>query len=265
MALQGVARRGCGASAGAAPADVSDAGGAVREGAVVETAVGGVPAPAQEVLGRAAVGAGVCLRDGGRGGRADGAGVHRGPEVGRGRGEGQDHHTGIALSWLQPGVSQAALAATSTFSRNPKPSTLSRWSFTSGAPLRVAVHVLATGLRGFHQCYTKAVMSCLSNSETSVFGEKQARGCGEREQPIDYLRSGSCGQPNHPLPLIATSAVAGNAENHIANKLRIPACREVLRAGGEESTMSSRGEVIRLPPPPDHRRTPGLEHRMSDF
>ena len=43
------------------------------------------PALAQAVLGTAPVGARVLLRDGGRGGRADGDAVYREPTVGRGR------------------------------------------------------------------------------------------------------------------------------------------------------------------------------------
>ena len=145
ISLQDLAGGSGGASAGADPADLPDAGGAdragsgvggpcahagvgaaalgpveagaVHQGEVVAAVAGRVPALAEAVLGPAPVGAGVFLRDGGRGGRAEGAGVHRRAEVGRGRGGLAGGSAGVALSRLQPGTSQAALAAPATFSR----------------------------------------------------------------------------------------------------------------------------------------------------
>ena len=51
----------------------------------------GFSALAQAVLGATPVGAGVFLRDGGRGGREDDHGIHREPKVGRRRGSIQDY------------------------------------------------------------------------------------------------------------------------------------------------------------------------------
>lgn len=60
-----------------------DIPGAVHQATVVAAVAGGVSPPTQTVLGTTSVGAGVFLRDGGRGGREDDHGVHRKPEVGR--------------------------------------------------------------------------------------------------------------------------------------------------------------------------------------
>jgi len=73
---------------------------AVREGEVAPTPAGGVSALAETVLGAAYVGTGVLLRDGGRRGREDRAGLRREPAVGLGREGLQGHGTAVALSRL---------------------------------------------------------------------------------------------------------------------------------------------------------------------
>jgi len=144
--LASAARGGGGTGSGTDPADVRDAGsadragsgvggpcahagvgtaalgtgqaGAVHQGSVVAAAAGRIPALEEDILGAAAVGAGVLLRDGGRGERGDAVRQHREPEVGRGREGVPGRRARVALSRLQPGTSKAALAALTTFSRN---------------------------------------------------------------------------------------------------------------------------------------------------
>ena len=57
--------------------------GEAHQRAVVTAVAGRVSASAEALLGPASVGAGLFLRDGGRGGREDDPGVHREPGMGR--------------------------------------------------------------------------------------------------------------------------------------------------------------------------------------
>src|SRR5580700_7034322 len=66
---------------GATAPGASEAG-AIYQGSIIAKIAGRVSGVAKAVLGPAPVGAGVLLRDSGRGGRADDQSVHREPKVG---------------------------------------------------------------------------------------------------------------------------------------------------------------------------------------
>src|SRR5206468_2947700 len=108
----GLARPCAHAGGGAAAAGAGEAG-AVSEGTVVADVAARVSAPAQAVLGATSVGARIFLRDGGRGGRENGDGVHRESKVGPRRPRVQGYRAHRALSRLSAG------SASGGFSRKP--------------------------------------------------------------------------------------------------------------------------------------------------
>lgn len=95
--------------------------GAVHKRAVVGKTTGGVPAPAETILGTTLVGTRILLRDGGRGRRGDDQGVHRESEVGRGRSRVQDHRAHRALSRLSAGKTFRRLRRSPDFQSQSNP------------------------------------------------------------------------------------------------------------------------------------------------
>jgi Transposase IS200 like len=91
---------------------------AISEGALVADVARGLSALAQAVRGPASVGARVLLRDGGRGRRKDGDGIHRVTEMGPGRRRIQSRSAQRALSRLSAGAASGGFSREPTFSRN---------------------------------------------------------------------------------------------------------------------------------------------------